>query len=67
MDPITESQVSISKNGRFLLHRTIITHILPTDYYRALLANSIKIDEEQYSDADIADLIKKDRERKQKR
>lgn len=62
--PIVESKITVSKNGRFLLHRTIITHIMPTDYYRAVLANAIKVDEEDLSDADITEIIKKERNTK---
>jgi hypothetical protein len=60
--PIIESKVTTSKNGRFLIHRTIITHIMPTDYYRAVLANSIKVTEEELTDEDISKIIKEGRE-----
>ena len=60
--PIIENKITMSKNGRFLLHRTIITHIMPSDYYRALLSNAIKCDEEDLSDEDISNIIKEGRE-----
>ena len=60
--PIIESKITTSKNGRFLIHRTIITHIMPTDYYRAVLANSIKVTEEELTDEDITQIIKEGRE-----
>ena len=60
--PIIESKITTSKNGRFLIHRTIITHIMPTDYYRAVLANSVKVTEEELSDEEIAKIVKEGRE-----
>jgi len=35
--PQLESTVTLSKNGRYLIHRTIITHIKPSAYYEAIL------------------------------
>ena len=35
--PAMESTVSISKDGRYLIHRTTITHIKPVTYYEAVL------------------------------
>lgn len=35
---------------------------MPTDYYRAVLANSIKITEEDLSDEEITKIIKEGRE-----
>jgi hypothetical protein len=60
--PIIENKITTSKDGRFLIHRTIITHILPTDYYRAVLANSVKVTEEELTDEDISNIIKEGRE-----
>jgi hypothetical protein len=60
--PIIESKITTSKNGRFLIHRTIITHIMPTDYYRAVLSNAVKVEEEELSDKDIENIIKEGRE-----
>ena len=56
--PIVETKITITKNGRFLIHRTIITSIMPTDYYRAMLANSIKVDEEDFTDEEIEKIFK---------
>lgn len=36
-----------------------MTHIMPSDYYRAVLANSIKVSEEDLSDQEISELIKR--------
>lgn len=60
--PLIENKITTSKNGRFLIHRTIITHIMPTDYYRAVLANSIRVTEEELSDEDIVKIIREGRE-----
>ena len=35
--PQIESTVTCSKNGRYLIHRTVITHIKPAAYYEAIL------------------------------
>ena len=55
------NKISISKNGRFLIHRTIITEILPTDYYRAVLAGAIDNTETELTDEEIATFIKEGR------
>jgi len=60
--PIIESKITTSKDGRFLIHRTIITHIMPTDYYRAVLSNAVKVTEEELSDEQISEIIKEGRE-----
>ncbi len=38
--PQIESTVTPSKNGRYLIHRTVITHIKPAAYYEAILRNA---------------------------
>jgi len=35
--PIVESKVSKSKDGKFVMHKTIITDIKPVTYYDAVL------------------------------
>ena len=35
--PIIETRVSKSKDGKYLLHKTTITHIKPVGYYDAVL------------------------------
>ena len=35
--PRIETRLSKSKDGRFLIHRTIITHVRPVAYYQAIL------------------------------
>lgn len=34
--PIVEARVFKSKNGRLLIHKTIITDIKPVEYYKAV-------------------------------
>jgi len=60
--PIIENKITTSRNGRFLIHRTIITHIMPADYYRAVLANTVKVTEEELTDEEISTIIKEGRE-----
>jgi hypothetical protein len=36
--PIIESFVSLSKDGKFLMHRTITTDIKPVTYYEKVLS-----------------------------
>jgi len=38
--PIVESKVLKSKDGKFVIHKTIITDIKPTTYYDAVLEKS---------------------------
>jgi hypothetical protein len=37
--PIVESRVLKSKDGKFLIHKTIITDIKPLAYYEAVFSN----------------------------
>jgi hypothetical protein len=60
--PIIENKITTSKDGRFLIHRTIITHIMPTDYYRAVLSNAVKVTEEELTDEEIDNIVKEGRE-----
>lgn len=60
--PIIENKITTSKDGRFLIHRTIMTHIMPTDYYRAVLANAVKVTEEDLTDEQISMLVKEGRD-----
>lgn len=38
--PIVESSISVSEDGRWIIHRTIITDIKPKTYLEAVLNNS---------------------------
>ena len=35
--PMIESRLSKSKDGKYLIHRTVITHVRPLAYYKAIL------------------------------
>lgn len=35
--PLIESRLRKSKDGKFMVHQTIITHIKPTAYYKAVM------------------------------
>ncbi len=37
--PIVESKVSKSKDGKFIMHKTVITDIKPVKYYDAVMEN----------------------------
>lgn len=43
--PIIKTSIGRSKDGKYILHRTTITHIKPVAYYEAVLAG--KGDEEE--------------------
>ena len=46
--PIIKTDVLRSKDGKYLIHRTTITHIKPMSYYQAIVNNAEdvqKIDE----------------------
>ena len=38
--PYVESFVTKSKDGKYVIHRTIITNVKPLNYYAAILASS---------------------------
>ena len=48
--PLIESKVSRSKDGKYLIHRTTITFLRPTAYYEAILANNVKVTEEDIAE-----------------
>lgn len=48
--PIIGTAVRRSKDGKYLIHRTTITHIKPMSYYKAILDNTVKITEESIED-----------------
>lgn len=35
--PLIESQILKSKDGKYLIHKTIITHIKPIQYWQAVI------------------------------
>ncbi len=40
--PRIEARLTRSKDGKYLIHRTIITHIRPMAYYKAIVENASK-------------------------
>lgn len=44
--PIIRSSVSKSKDGKYVVQRTTITHIKPTAYYEAVLAGKAREDDD---------------------
>jgi len=47
--PLIETKISKSRDGKYLIHRTIITHIRPMAYYRAIVENTEYVQEEELS------------------
>ncbi len=37
--PITETQIGKSKDGKYIIHKTIITDIKPVKYYEKVMEN----------------------------
>lgn len=44
--PIIKTEVRKSKDGKYLIHKTSITHIKPMSYYKAILDNTVQVTEE---------------------
>ena len=51
--PLIETRITRSKDGKYLLHRTIMTTIRPMSYYEAILADNLRVDEDVISDDDL--------------
>lgn len=49
--PGIECTIGRSKDGRFVIHRTIITHVKPSAYYRAVMDG--KEPEEQLQEIEV--------------
>ena len=43
--PIVETKILKSKDGKFVMHKTVITDIKPTNYYQAVLEGNNSDDE----------------------
>jgi hypothetical protein len=41
-EPITETQISKSKDGRWIIHKTIITDIKPVTYYEQVMKSQAR-------------------------
>ena len=50
--PIIKAQITKSKDGRFIIHRTTITHIKPVNYFKAVMEDS-EPEEEIISEEEI--------------
>lgn len=62
--PVIQSRIKTSKNGRFVIQQTVITHVKPIEYYRAIISNTAKVTEEPLDDDELMiedglDLLKK--------
>jgi hypothetical protein len=44
--PIIQNRIKTSKNGKYVIHQTVITNVKPIEYYKAVLANTAKVTEE---------------------
>lgn len=44
--PLIESRVLKSKDGKYLVHRTVITHIKPVAYYQAVIDGVQQVEED---------------------
>lgn len=40
--PIVQSRISRSEDGRFLIHKTILTDIKPVEYYEAVMQRPVE-------------------------
>jgi hypothetical protein len=47
--PIIRSTIAKSKDSKFVIHRTVITHIKPAAYYEAVLAGKSVEEEEEFT------------------
>lgn len=48
--PIIQTLIRKSKDGRFLIHKVVITTIRPMPYYKAIMDNSVVVEEEDVSE-----------------
>lgn len=44
--PLIETSVKKSKDGNYMIHKTIITSIRPVEYYMAILESEVETEEE---------------------
>ena len=51
--PLIQSRVKTSRNGRFVIQQTVITSVKPIEYYRAIVANTVKVTEEPLADDEL--------------
>jgi hypothetical protein len=60
--PIIRNTIRKSKDGKYLIHKVIITTIKPMAYYKAIMDNSVVVEEEDVADtlSEYFDKNKKD-------
>lgn len=47
--PLIQNVIRKSKDGRYLIHKVVITTIRPMAYYKAIMDNSVVVEEEDAS------------------
>jgi len=47
--PLIQNVIRRSKDGRYLIHKIVITTIRPMAYYKAIMDNSVVVEEEDAS------------------
>ena len=47
--PLIQNVIRKSKDGRYLIHKIVITTIRPMAYYKAIMDNSVVVEEEDAS------------------
>ena len=51
--PVIQNRIKTSKNGRYVIQQTVITSVKPIEYYRAILANTVKVTEEPLEEDEL--------------
>ena len=51
--PLIQSKIKVSRNGRYIIHQTVITNVKPIEYYNAVLANNVKVSEEPLGEDEL--------------
>jgi hypothetical protein len=51
--PVIQSRLKTSKNGRYIIQQTVITSVKPIEYYKAVLANTVKVTEEPLEEDEL--------------
>ena len=51
--PLLQSRIKASKNGRYIIQQTVITSIKPIEYYNAILANTVKVTDEDIEEDEL--------------
>jgi hypothetical protein len=51
--PLIQSRIKASRNGRYIIQQTVITSIKPIEYYNAILANTVKVTDEDIEEDEL--------------